>query len=199
MNPSTTFQKYPDTAIKVWIWLGVLVFVLMLIVPVSLGRKVVNEYQRFVACKNESRTDCEPSAVWAMNDWQLTTADRETFDQRATRSSVDAPLISSVSLENAPFENGSYRVAADGSITVTAVISGAQSVDAYVIPQGTVGSRGSMKVATLKIQDAIGDVESSYGGTFKLAPGTFAKGELEVRARNAKGETASVFLKMAVK
>jgi len=209
MNPSATFQKYPATAIKIWIWLGVLVFVLMLIVPVSLGRKVVSEYQRFLACKNGSRMDCQSSAVWAMNDWQLaitsglpgvaTSTDQGVFDQRSTRSSTTAPTITSVKLENATFENGSYRVAANAPITVTAVISGAKTVTAYVIPQGSAGRSLSVRVATLKVQGVIGSNESAYSGTFKLAPGTFSKGELEVRVKNSKGETASVFLKLGVK
>jgi len=66
-----TFQKYPDWWLKIFIVLGLVGVILSVVLPASFLTSWVSEGVRFKECVEQKRTDCQPSAMWAWNDWSL--------------------------------------------------------------------------------------------------------------------------------
>ncbi len=202
------FQKYPDTWIKVWVGIGLFAFAGMISMMVLLQTAYGDEIQRYSECVDGVRRDCDPSFYWLLQGWDTSVIDGSpsgmststvdtteialpgTPEPRSIRSSDTAPLINSVEPQGMTLNNGTYSAASGTTVKVKAEVDGAKTVELYLIPK-TNGTAGApKKVATMAKQ-----ADGSYAGSFKVTNNLSA--DLEVRAINAKKETASLFLNVA--
>jgi len=214
--PSHEFSP-KTTWIKLWIAWGAVVFVGVLIFRVLLSVVGEREAERYVGCQRHLRNDCQPSLFWVLAELKTgqdgagtavnnteqkaipplpepieTTEATSTKDYTSFyRDSDTAPVILSVTPGSTVLsEDGFYRGKPGSTIAVNAKVEDAKTVTLYY--QWIASSAMPKKVAEMKKLPS-GDYRASF--TFPAAnqlPGT-----LEVRAVNAKGETASLTLQIA--
>lgn len=206
----------PTWWLRVWITIGVGVFVLLILVPAFIFTTFTSERHRFQDCEKKLRNDCRPSMIWLFAGWlppvvQTPTSTADTLGSVGTqvsstasippvatstvlfgagheeRTSETAPRITSIKAEGALLEQGVYRVQAT-TTSWTIKATGAQTVELYLKTSGAVGA-ASKRVLTLKKQK-----DGSFQASWKVPA---VLGELEVRATGAKNSRHSLFFAVA--
>ncbi len=204
------FEKHPDTWIKVWVGIGLLALVGIISVLTLLQNAFQGEIQRYSDCLDGKRKDCQNSFYWILQRWSpdLITSNSgmisngvtsdttaivlpgEVEATRASRSSESAPQIVSVQPQGMALSDGWYRATAGTVVKVKAQVTGAKTVELYLVPKGTETANLARKVATMVKQS-----DGGYLADFKVTNSLL--GDLEVRATNAKKEISSLFLNVA--
>lgn len=200
--PSPSYDFLSTRGIRVWIFLGMLFAALSAWGSWVLLTTRHAELNRFAACKQGTRHDCEPSFFWILGDLSLEKQNgslgasvengSHQEEKRAVRSSDAAPTIYSVRPEGVGIDGQGYRIAEGAQVTFTVNAQDASIVELFfraATEQATSSSLTVMK----KSKDSEGDFTAAFKWQQKQA------GELEIRATGAqKQDQASLFIPISV-
>ena len=67
-------RSLPTWWIKIWIALGCVAFAMFIGIPFFLSRNIKQEFDRYQACVEHRRADCQPSMIWLLSDWKFATS-----------------------------------------------------------------------------------------------------------------------------